>query len=232
MKKIILIFSAFVFLFVFQQSFAKTAKTKEFINKPVWEKHAGKYDYTETYKTFDQNKKDKVRKRKEAAPINLPGLKYGIFGIVIVVLVFLLVMLLLNVIKGMNKDLKPTKSRISGFKFENLENIEDADLEGLLEQALSEKLYKEAIRIRYLLIIRVLSRLLLVVWKKDKTNGAYINEMYGKKGFDLFRQLTISFERIWYGDREINEQEYNRLSPQFVELHNEVSAKESHVENE
>ena len=65
-----------------------------------------------------------------------------------------------------------------------------------------------------------------MVWKKDKTNGSYVAEMHGKEGFDLFRLLTISFERAWYGEKEIGESEYHMIIPLFDQINKIVMPNE------
>lgn len=201
-------------------SMASGSKSSEFITKPQWEKLSKKYNYIENIKKLE------VKPNKPISPprfsLGAAWLKYVLWGFVILVLVAVLVWLLASVFKNTAEKVESNTS----FKSLSIENIEEANLEGFLDQALAEGSFKEAIRIRYLMVIRTLSGLHLVNWKKDKTNGAYVSEMYGKAGFDLFRQVTISFERAWYGDKHVGETEYLLIIPVFEQLNQIVISNE------
>ncbi|MBL4650568.1 MAG: hypothetical protein JKY03_12625, partial [Aureispira sp.] len=59
-------------------------------------------------------------------------------------------------------------------------NLEEADVEGFLKQALVDKNYRLAIRLYYLAIIKELSGKGAIEWKKEKTNGDYRRELQRK----------------------------------------------------
>ncbi|HEX2934658.1 MAG TPA: hypothetical protein VHO72_04840 [Bacteroidales bacterium] len=193
----------------------------EFIPKSRWEKLSKKYNYTENIKKAEAKPKKPLHINPR---FSLGGvwLKYFLWGIVVVALGALLVWLLVHMLKNSTEKIE-NKSVLGSLV---VEDIEEANLEGFLEQSLAEGSFKEAIRIRYLMLIRTLSRLQLVIWKKDKTNGAYVSEMYGKAGFDLFRRVTVSFERAWYGEKQIGESEYLSIVPVFDQLNKIVSSNE------
>jgi hypothetical protein len=183
---------------------------KVFIEKQQWSKLSKGYDYTEKIKEI---KPKKASKWKGFGSFSFAGnwLKYVLWILVIAALLVTLAFLILNIYKNTAEKVKDAKV----YRSLSIENIEDADLEQFLDESLSAGSFKEAIRIRYLMLIRTLNRLNLVTWKKDKTNGAYVTEMYGKTGFDLFCKLTISFERAWYGEKVIGEAEYQAILPVF-----------------
>jgi hypothetical protein len=97
------------------------------------------------------------------------------------------------------------------------ERIHESDLDRLLREALQRGDFRLAVRIYYLAIIKELSLKDWIRWKKDKTNREYVNELIARKP-ELstgFRDATFAFEKVWYGDLEIKEKEYNILSPRF-----------------
>jgi hypothetical protein len=51
--------------------------------------------------------------------------------------------------------------------------------------------------------------------------------MFGKVGFDLFRMLTLNFERVWYGEKEVNENDYLNLIPVFDQINSIVTGETS-----
>lgn len=198
--------------------FAAGNAGKVFIEKQQWSKYSKSYDYTEHIKQM----KPKVSSHSGHFSWNGAWIKYLLWGVVITALLVLLTWLIIYVLNEIKQKVTTNKS-IKSF---SIENIEEADLEAFLDQSLSDGSFKEAIRIRYLMLIRTLSRLNLVSWKRDKTNGMYVNEMYGKEGFELFRRLTISFERAWYGEKEVGEAEYQTIIPVFDQMNKIVMPNE------
>jgi len=188
------------------------------IEKPQWEKEAKTYNYTENYKNKKENTEKKNNKPAEfpltSLFTNVGEIKYLIGGFIILILITLIIVLILSSYKDFNSKIKDDKN---GLK-KTIDNIENADLESMLHQAIVSGSFKEAVRVRYLMLLRTLSRLRLVIWQKDKTNGIYIQEMHGKSGFELFLQLTYNFDRIWYGEQEVTEIDYHNLIPLFEQM--------------
>jgi hypothetical protein len=54
-----------------------------------------------------------------------------------------------------------------------------------------------------------------IEWRREKTNSQYVREMRGKDGFQEFRELTRSFEYVWYGEAPISATDYQKLLPSF-----------------
>jgi len=190
-----------------------TGPHRTLIEKPQWEKEAKTYNYAENYK----NKKANAEPAKYNLPsffTNIGEIKYLIGGFIILILITLIILLILSSYKDFNSKIKDDKN---GLK-KTIDNIENADLESMLHQAIASGSFKEAVRVRYLMLLRTLSRLRLVIWQKDKTNGIYIHEMHGKSGFELFLKLTYNFDRIWYGEQEVTEIDYHNLIPLFEQM--------------
>lgn len=194
---------------------------KVFIEKQQWSKLSKGYDYTEKIKEINPKKSNHW---KGWAGLSFGGswLKYVLWILVIGALLVALTFLIVNIYKGTAEKVRNNKV----YKSLSVEDIEEVDLEQFLNESLTAGSFKEAIRIRYLMLIRTLNRLNLVTWKKDKTNGAYVTEMYGKTGFDLFCKLTISFERAWYGEKAIAEAEYLAILPVFDQMNQMVMPNE------
>ncbi|MEO0779887.1 MAG: DUF4129 domain-containing protein, partial [Bacteroidota bacterium] len=78
--------------------------------------------------------------------------------------------------------------------------------------------YRLAARLYYLAIIKELSLHEAIQWKRDKTNRDYLRELVGHPLRDEFRALTLVFERIWYGDRALEEADFPLLQARFEQL--------------
>ena len=98
------------------------------------------------------------------------------------------------------------------------ENLLESELDPLIRQAINNKQFSLAVRLYYLTIIKELSNKGSIVWKKDKTNRTYVREMNSHKLSDKFKQITTTFERIWYGDSTIDEATFLKIQPNFKDL--------------
>ena len=98
------------------------------------------------------------------------------------------------------------------------EDLQNAEFEALIQQAISKKQFTLAIRLYYLAIIKELNITGAIKWKKDKTNSAYMREMRAHKLFDSFRHITGIFERVWYGDMPLDETGFQSIQPAFQNL--------------
>lgn len=95
----------------------------------------------------------------------------------------------------------------------NPELVTQSELDRLLEKALNEERYREAIRIYFTAILKELIRLKLIRWKKEKTNHHYQLELIGKTTYENFSKCVNVYELVWYGKYEINQVVFNELKP-------------------
>ena len=96
--------------------------------------------------------------------------------------------------------------------------IPKSELELLLEKSLTEKNYREAIRIYFVFTIKSLVEKNYIIWEKEKTNFSYLNEMRDNTSFKEFENIVTIYEIIWYGEREISKEEFKRIEPFFLNL--------------
>jgi len=101
-------------------------------------------------------------------------------------------------------------------------NIHESDLDRHIREAIEGKNYALAIRLYYLAIIKELSLNRWIKWKRDKTNKDYLREMRNTNLFKPYREVTRIFERAWYGQSELVEQDFQNLKPQFVDMINQA----------
>ena len=98
------------------------------------------------------------------------------------------------------------------------ENLETAELDPLIHQAIADKNYTLAIRLYYLAILKELHVKGDIAWKKDKTNRIYVREMREHRFSEPFRSTTTVFERVWYGSQTIDENRFTLIQPDFQNL--------------
>lgn len=100
------------------------------------------------------------------------------------------------------------------------ENLPEADVQSPLEAAIISKEYRKAIRLYFLLIVQKMTLTGEINWQKEKTNRTYILETYNKDFHASFRSCVRIYERVWYGERSVNEDEFLKIEPIFKDLAN------------
>lgn len=159
------------------------------------------------------NEKSRNAKRQSVKSWSIPQwtiyLTYILVGIVLVVVIYLL---FFN--KKSNKNTKIAVAPLEEMPIEKPFN----ELDHLLSKSIEEGNYREAVRIYFIYIIKTLREKGWITWEKKKTNTAYLFELRNRKQYNLFSHVTLIFEIVWYGKREIDQQKFNEIKPQFEEL--------------
>ena len=57
-----------------------------------------------------------------------------------------------------------------------------------------------------------------IAWTKEKTNGEYLKEIKDMMLAYNFRNIVLSFETIWYGEHDVNEDQYNSLQSSYEQF--------------
>ena len=99
----------------------------------------------------------------------------------------------------------------------DVEDIAAVDLGARLADALGRGDLRQAVRLRYLLVLQALDADGAVAWRRDKTNRQYVAEVNAHRA-DLagpFRQVTRAFDAVWYGERAVPAGLYDRLAALF-----------------
>lgn len=154
-------------------------------------------------------------------PSSLKGLSWIgwiITGLLIAGLIYLIVMSILNSNSG--------KKKVTPIDYVEDEiapsEIPLTELQRLLKEALDKKDFRAAVRIYYLFILKDLSAKQWIEWQKEKTNMHYLYEMQKQNVYSDFSQTVNYFEIVWYGKREINQNQFNTIQPSFTNLLNKL----------
>lgn len=134
---------------------------------------------------------------------------------------FFLIRSLLGLNYPKNKVVKPVLSVAELAQLE--ENLHQADLDDFIRRALEEGNYALAVRLYYLAILKELSLKNLIIWKKDKTNRDYLREMNQMPIATSFSEITLIFERIWYGNIPLQQREFQQIEPKFKSLIQQIA---------
>lgn len=147
--------------------------------------------------------------------LNLSSLWQVILILVVITLLGLLVFLIVK--QGwLSSNTSIKKDHEAPVALKDIEDrLHETDMEKALRLTLEAKDYRMAIRVYYLTIIKELSAKKWILWKRDKTNGQYVREVANKPNGQAFKQLTVSFDRVWYGNEPIEARHFEALSPSF-----------------
>lgn len=100
------------------------------------------------------------------------------------------------------------------------EDIHETDLEGLLQNAVSKGQYREAIRYKFLLLLKYLSEKNMIHWSPDKTNRDYQRELANTGMSTDFSRAVAVYEYIWYGNYPLDEEGWAKQQVVFNNLQN------------
>lgn len=195
----------------------------EFIDKKEWHRLTEGEDYTEHSKSWGGCD------RKFDPDIPNPDPKTNMFFLQILAysaLVLILAVLIWYLIAKTLISFDGVKSRGGKGKMpfdyyeNNLEAIDDDNkLQELLKDAIDQKKFGLAVRIRFVMLLRLMDDRKLLQFTINKTNRHYIQDVNSPGMREDFVRIVRLFERIWYGGREISEVEYasvNQLFDRFL----------------
>ena len=102
-------------------------------------------------------------------------------------------------------------------------DLDNASLNPIIKEADQTANFSLAIRLRYLQIIQGLSKKSLIRWKREKTNGQYLQEIKDPTLKTQFAKATYIFEQIWYGNRPIDPGLFQELCHQLEAINTSVT---------
>ncbi len=166
----------------------------------------------EEEKVTEDNSKPRPISSSKEIPFFSSTLGYIILFTLIISVLGLIIYLLIRQNIGMgNKKVKNIQYDVNVLDAETPED----ELENYLKIAYDNNNYRDAIRMYYLLIMRSLASQGLINWAKEKTNIDYLFELYQHKYYLPFKNITLNFENVWYGENEIDNTQFEKLSIQF-----------------
>ena len=87
-------------------------------------------------------------------------------------------------------------------------NLIHVDFEKLIAQTLQEENYRLAVRYYYLWVLKSLSEKNIIDWHVDKTNTDYLYEIQAQGLKSDFQYLSYLYNHIWYGEFEMNKENF------------------------
>lgn len=117
---------------------------------------------------------------------------------------------------------KPSKPQKQGGGeeegIETVDNLYQVDFISGIAAAEANGNFRQALRYYYLLLLREFSKQSLIRYEKNKTNQQYAEEIKNHKRGPDFRLATRYYNFVWYGERPLDEENYQRLVAHFKKL--------------
>ncbi|GHA55789.1 DUF4129 domain-containing protein [Pontibacter akesuensis] len=111
------------------------------------------------------------------------------------------------------------KAPVTDVPFEVLEeNIHELNLQALLEEAVTQRDFRKAIRLHYLQSLKLLTDRGLIDWSPSKTNRSYISEINQTDIRREFELLTSMFEYVWYGGAALGDELFSAARAEFEQF--------------
>ena len=141
------------------------------------------------------------------------------YGIMLAALVFVIMKLLeLSPHNLLIRSKVAKSSEIPVFE----EDIFSIDIDKIIEDAISDKNYRKAVRYLYIKLLKLLTINEIIEWKPEKTNKDYKAEMKKSQHSKTFGKLTKIFEYVWYGEFEIKENKFLSVLDDFESFYGKL----------
>jgi hypothetical protein len=184
--------------------------TQHSFNRDTWKKVTDELDYA------DKRKNQPEEKEPHSTP-PMFSLSEQTMRLVAFIILFAVLIIILFKAFGINifpgKRIRKNETDFTIDEFDD--HIPESELTRFLREALQRNNFKLAVRIYYLMAINELATKKLITWRKEKTNADYLLELRQAASYKEFYEMTMIFERVWYGERVIDAPHFRELSGRF-----------------
>lgn len=179
-------------------------------------------DYSATEWSLKARQTEQEDKEEEIEPIAENSMIQLLLYLLILIVIILIILGLIYVFGSQSRD---RDTRISQSSSDHIipERIEDLKVLPLIEQALAEGDYRMALRLRFLEILKAYHEKAIIKWMPDKTNRDYLSELKDHNSRNPLSAVIQIYERSWYGHHEVSKELYEKYSPRFEALTQQIS---------
>ena len=198
-----------------QEKYNSTTIHHNKLDRKVWKKTTKNMRFEDFKEKPKKEKQWNPNKVPSSPSINPQFMQIFFYSIIIILFLGVLYYLVKSGFLGFSRN--PLAQQEMDIRLLDEEEI-DAPLDKYLKEALLAQNYKLAIRIYYLKVLKQLQELGKINWKKYKTNRHYLNEMLQDHNFQLFKDVTVHFEKNWFGPDETTKDAFAEIEPNFIQL--------------
>jgi uncharacterized membrane protein len=158
-----------------------------------------------------------IKSPKWDAPDYDPGsFNTGFWKTFLIIFAIVLLAVLIYFIFVKNKDTDTVvKKELNDHEDWDPTEVEMDELTKKLSEAIEKNDYRGCVRIYYTMILKELINKQWIRWEKKKTNLHYLLELGGRKERGELEKSIRIFELVWYGNYNIQKNEYDQLAPQM-----------------
>lgn len=171
-----------------------------------------------------KQKATKPRREREQRDISMFNFS-GIFGAVKIFFIVVLIALLAFLIYKLMGNRWPWQAPAK-LKEDEVIAEEDLDVDELqlkIREAIAEKKFRLAIRYSYLFTLRRMDEKGWIRLDTKSTNLDYVMQMKAHDPNGSFTYLTNVYDYVWYGEFELNEEQFNLVYKDFQQFLNTYS---------
>lgn len=154
-----------------------------------------------------------------------PGVKKVVLWILVIWCVLALLAILCHLAWFLIRSLpgRGTRTTRGRRHFERLTPVTYGELHGRMERLAGRGMFRAAIRVMMVALVRWLDDASLLRSHQSKTNGDYVRE-YPREhaGYDLFRQFVLAFDVLIYGRADCGRADYQKMCAAFQRIQNRV----------
>jgi uncharacterized protein YlbG (UPF0298 family) len=206
------------------------AANEKKLNHDKWEKLTKDLSYQDDIKKVQKEKYQRSNSNNEkntSKPINIPSFNLsGLAQIILIILVVILLVYIINrfVTKGIATNQSVESLNIDADTAE--EKLLETDVDYLLNKAKNAKDWRLALRIYYLKMLKTLHEFNYIEWQKQKTNYQYNIELKNWHALADWKNITHHYERSWYGEKYINEVEFNEQENKLIQMLQQIKTQQ------
>ena len=110
----------------------------------------------------------------------------------------------------------PRRAQSNQLAYENeTENIHAIDFDLAIDEAVSQRNYRLAVRMLYLQTLKRLADADRIQYTPEKTNRQYVYELVNSPLHITFDALTRQFDYVWYGDSPVDQDRFGMIRQAF-----------------
>lgn len=146
-----------------------------------------------------------------------PWFKYVVLALMIAILMYALVKIAIS-----NRLLLFRSAPAAAAKEEEQDLLKRDNLHELITQAEQAGNLRLAVRYRYMKTLQDMERHHLIQLNAQSTNWDYVNKLGGHPLKKQFQLLTRVYEYVWYGEFEVNADQYGYVKTEFQKFENSL----------
>jgi Domain of unknown function (DUF4129) len=143
--------------------------------------------------------------------------RYMVLTLMAAVLLFALIKIAIS-----NRLVMFTSTRKSGNAEED-ELLQKDNLAALIQEAEAQDHFRQAVRYRYMKALQEMDEKQIIALNAQSTNWDYVNKLASHPLKKQFLLLTRAYEYVWYGEFQVNKEQYGYLRTEFLQFENALN---------